>query len=291
MTGVVTSPWGDAADLIRVLDVVPAGDRRFVSETHHDGGRVPVEASQMLAQAIVAAGRLVPGRRCISAHLTVGRSADAREPLTFEVDELSSGRTMTNLLVHILQGRRRCATALLLLDVTAPDLIRHAEPAPPAAGPLESIPFDMRVTGRDVRVVDGAYTGDPDAPIGPPVIDAWVRFAEVGNDPLLHVGLLAQFTGHLSIAAALRPHPGIGERDSHHTLSTGVNAIAFALHADVRVDQWVRYHHRSTFAGDGMTHSECRAYDEAGNLLASFSVDAMVRAFAEGRVGDKDTAL
>jgi acyl-CoA thioesterase-2 len=291
VSGAPTSSWGDAADLIRVLDVVPDGECRFVSETHHVGGRVPVEASQMLAQAIVAAGRLVPERRCISAHLTVGRSADAREPLAFEVEVLSSGRTMTNLLVHVLQGERWCSTALLLLDVTAPDVIRHAEPAPPAAGPLDAVPFDMWVTGREVRIVDGAYTGDPDAPVGPPVIDAWVRFAEAPDDPVLHAALLAQFTGHLSIAAGLRPHPGIGERDSHHTLSTGVNAIALSLHADVRVDQWVRYHHRSTFAGSGMTHSECRAYDEGGTLLASFSVDAMVRAFADGRVGDKHLDL
>jgi acyl-CoA thioesterase len=283
--------WGDAADLIRVLDVVPDGALRFTSVTHHAGGRVPVEASQMLGQAIVAAGRLVPGRRCVSAHLTVGRSADAREPLTFEVDELASGRTMTNLLVHVGHGERRCATALLLLDVTAPDVIRHAEPPPEAGGPNDAVPFDMWVTGREVRVVDAAYTGDPDAPVGPPVIDAWVRFAEVPDDPVLHAGLLAQFTGHLSIASALRPHAGIGERDSHRTLSTGVNAIALSLHADVRVDRWVRYHHRSTFAGDGMTHSECRAYDEAGALLASFSVDAMVRAFADGRVGDAQIDL
>jgi hypothetical protein len=41
------------------------------------------------------------------------------------------------------------------------------------------------------------------------------------------------------------------------------------------------YRHRSTFAGDGMTHSECRVHDLAGGLLASFTVDAMVRGFAD----------
>jgi hypothetical protein len=43
----------------------------------------------------------------------------------------------------------------------------------------------------------------------------------------------------------------------------------------------MRYHHRSTVAGDGMTHAECRVTDEAGAALASFTVDAMVRAFAD----------
>ncbi|HEY4634408.1 MAG TPA: acyl-CoA thioesterase domain-containing protein [Candidatus Limnocylindrales bacterium] len=283
--------WGDGADLIRVLDVVAVGDGRFVSETHHDGGRVVVEASQMLAQALVAAGRIAPGRRCVSAHLVAGRPADTRLPLEFEVETLSHGRTVTSLLVHVRQQDRRCATAQLLLDVGAPDLIRHASPAPPAAGPDDAVPFDMGVTGRELRVVDGAYDDDPRAAPGPPVIDAWVRFREVPDDPVLHAALLVQFTGHMSIAAAMRPHAGIGQRDAHETISTGINAIALSLHADVHADRWVRYHHESTFAGDGMTHSACRAYDESGTLLASFSVDAMVRPFVDGRTGDKRVDL
>jgi hypothetical protein len=31
-----------------------------------------------------------------------------------------------------------------------------------------------------------------------------------------------------------------------------------------------------------MTHASCRVHDEDGRLLASFSVDAMVRAFRSG---------
>ena len=147
----------------------------------------------------------------------------------------------------------------------------------------------MSVTGRDVRIVDGAYTDDPAAPVGPPVLDAWVRFREVPDDPYLHAGLLAQFTGHVSIAAALRPHEGIGQHQAHRTLSTAINAIALSLHGEVRADRWMLYHHLSTFAGDGMTHSECRVHDEAGGLLASFTVDAMVRAIP-GRDDDRRRA-
>jgi acyl-CoA thioesterase-2 len=40
-----------------------------------------------------------------------------------------------------------------------------------------------------------------------------------------------------------------------------------------------------------MTHAECRVYDEAGALIASFTVDAMVRAFADPAQGDARTAL
>ena len=84
------------------------------------------------------------------------------------------------------------------------------------------------------------------------------------DDPALHAGLLAQFTGHMSIAAALRPHDGIGQDQAHRTLSMGINAINLSLHREVRADDWMLYHHLSTFAGDGMTHAECRVHDEDG---------------------------
>ena len=189
------------------------------------------------------------------------------------------------------QGARRCAAGTVLLDSTAPDVVRHAVPPPDVPAPLACRPYDMAVTGRDIRIVDDAYTGDPDAPVGPPELDTWVRFRDLPADPALHAGLLAQFTGHMSIAAALRPHAGVGQAAAHVTLSTGINAIALSFHADVRADRWLLYHHRSTVAADGMTHSECRVHDEAGALVASFTVDAMVRAMTPTAAGDARTAM
>lgn len=273
--------WGDAADLADLLDVRPCGDGRFVSSVRGHWERPVVEGSQILGQAVVAAGRLARGRRPVSAWMAFTRAADARHPIEVELDELGGGRTFTTFSARATQGPRVCAAGALLLDVTAPDVIRHAVEPPGVPGPDACPPVDMGVSGRDVRVVDGAYTGDPDAPVGLPVLDAWVRFDRLPNDPPLHAGLLAQFTGHLSIAAALRPHAGIGQDQAHRTLSTAINAIAISFHRKVRADRWILYHHHSTSAADGMTHAECRVHDEDGDLLASFTVDAMVRAFAD----------
>ncbi len=274
--------WGEASDLVAMLDVRPEGDGIFVSVARSDPRRPVVEGSQMLGQAVVAAGRQSPGRRVVSGHMVFLRAADARFPLEFRLDELSAGRTFTCSSVRVEQGGRLCASGNLLLDVTAEDVMRHSVPAPAVAGPYQSEPYDMSVMGRDVRVVDGAYSNDPDAPVGPPVIDAWVRFRDAPDDPYLNAGLLAQFTGHMSIAASLRPHDGIGQLQSHRTLSTAINAITISFHGPIRADGWMLYHHDSIFAGDGMTHSACRVHDEEGRLLASFSVDAMVRKFAAG---------
>ena len=284
--------WGDASDLVGLLDVQHDGGLAFVAGAHTDGRRPIVEGSQMLGQAVVAAGRHAPGRRVVSATMMFLRAADAARPMRFELSELSAGRTFTGLTVEVLQGGRRCAAGILLLDVTAPDVVRHGVEAPAVPGPYECPPFDMGVTGRDLRVVDGAYTNEAEVPVGPPVIDCWVCFRSLPDDPPLHAGLMAQFAGHMPIATALRPHAGVGQSAAHRTLSMGINAISLSVHREVRADRWMLYHHLSTFAGDGMTHAECRVFTEAGALLASFSVDAMVRSFAEGdRARDERTAM
>lgn len=279
--------WGDATDLIEVMDVRPETDHRYLGVARSDWRRPVTEGSQILGQSIVAASRLAPGRRVVSASMIFSRGVDARAPYSLELDPVSAGRTFTSLRSEAVQADRTCAFGTVLLDATAPEVISHADPAPDVAGPYESTPYDMGVTGRDLRIVDDAYTGDPDAPLGPPELDAWVRFRSVPDDPPIHAGLLAQFTGHLSIAAALRPHAGVGEDQAHRSLSTAINAISLSFHADVRADRWMLYHHRSTKAADGMTHAECRVYDEAGTLLASFTVEAMVRAFPD-RSNDAD---
>lgn len=270
--------WGDASDLVDVLDVRPLGDGRFESVARASLARAVVEGSQMLGQSIVAAGRHVPGRRAVAAHMAFLRAADAARPLLLQLTELSNGRTFSALRVDVTQDGRLCAAGSLLLDSVAPDLIRHEVPAPDVPGPYQTDPYDMGVTGRDVRMVDNAYTDDPAAPVGPPVIDTWVRFRDLPDDPYLHAGLMVQFTGHVSIAAALRAHEGISQREAHRSISTAINAITVSLHSDVRADRWMLYHHHSTFAGDGMTHSACRVHSGDGRLLASFTVEAMVRA-------------
>jgi acyl-CoA thioesterase-2 len=284
--------WGDATNLIDLLDVHPEGGGRYVSATQPNPRRPVVEGSQILGQAIVAAARQAPGRRVVSAHAMFLRVADVTHPLRIELEELAGGRTFTGLAARAYQGTRCCAAGELLLAEAAPDVVRHAVPMPSVAGPYESEPFDMAVTGRDLRVVDGAYDDDPDAPVGPPVLDAWVRFREVPDDESLHAALLAQFTGHMPIAAALRPHRGLGQHQAHHSLSTAINAISISFHSAVRADRWMLYHHHSTFAGDGMTHAQCSVHTEDGALVASFSVDAMVRPFRGGAPPvDRSTAL
>ena len=240
--------WGDAAHLVDVMDVRPTDEGlSFITVARSDERRPVVEGSQMLGQAIVAAGRYAEDRRVVAANMIFLRSADARLPLRLELAELSSGRTFSGLAVQVFQRDRLCAAGTLLLDVPSGDVIRHTPDPPDVAGPFACEPYDMGVTGRDVRVVDSAYSNDPDAPEGPPTVDAWVRFRHLPDDQPIHAGLLAQFTGHMSIAAALRPHAGVSQDQAHRTLSMAINSISLSLHGPVKADDWLLYRHLSTY--------------------------------------------
>jgi acyl-CoA thioesterase len=283
--------WGDAAELIAIMDVQSIGESRYRGDARPDWKRPIVEGSQLLGQSLIAAAREVPGTRPVSASMMFLRAVTAMAPYEFVLEPVSRGRTFNAFAVRVTQGEKTCAAGTILLDATAAAVVDHADAAPTVAKPYDCPEHDMGVTGRELRVVDDAYTNDSAAPVGPPDIDAWVRFRDVPADPPLHAGLLAQFTGHMSIAAALRPHAGIGQEAAHVTISTAINAISISFHSDVRADEWMLYHHHSSFAGDGMTHSDCTVYNEAGRLLASFSVEAMVRPFADPSRGDARTAL
>src|SRR5207344_2721698 len=101
--------WGDAAHLIDMLNVRPDPEANgsFVSVTRDNSAnrhRGVVEGSQMLAQSIVAAGRLAPGRRVVSASMVFIRAANTSEPLRIQLDELSGGRNFSTLAPQVKQS-------------------------------------------------------------------------------------------------------------------------------------------------------------------------------------------
>ncbi len=116
------------------------------------------------------------------------------------------------------------------------------------------------------------------------MIDAWLRYDPVPSRPDLAKALVAHFTGHLSISATMRGHPGIGTAMAHDTVSTGVMGISITFHEPVVWEDWLLYHHESTQVGRGMSYVRGQVFTEQGALIASFTQDGMIRAFAAGSV-------
>lgn len=278
-------------ELIAVLDVDPldSGRRRFVSGGDGAGSdsgatgagreRRVVDGSRILAQAVVAAGKAFPDRTVRSAHALFVSVARPDRPLEFTVTPVRAGRSFAFATITAAQDGRIRTTANVLLDDPRPDVIRHDRwSGPPVAGPETARPAEMPLPGRRLRIEGVRDHNSPDE-VGPPILDAWLRYDLVPGRDDLRRALLAHFTGHLSISTTMRAHAGIGTAQAHDTISTAPMAIAVSFHDPVGWDGWIRYHHESAYAGAGMSHVRGQVLTEEGRLIASFTQDAMIRAF------------
>ncbi|HVV37526.1 MAG TPA: acyl-CoA thioesterase domain-containing protein [Acidimicrobiales bacterium] len=265
------------ARMLEVFDVQAVAPDRYVGE-HDAGDRAVIDGSQVLAQSIVAASKSVPGKVVRSAHAVFGSAIDAAIPIELSVEVVRNGRTVATARVVGRQGERVKTDALVLLDVPQPDVVRRAADLPAsAAPPADAIPRAMPLDGRELRLVGVADENDP-AYVGPPVLDAWLRYSPAPTRDDLVRALLAHFTGHLSISTSLFPHAGLGTALSHVTLSTAPMTITVAFHEPVTADGWLLYHHESTQIGAGMSYARGQIFRETGQLMASFTQEAMIRA-------------
>jgi uncharacterized protein (DUF427 family)/acyl-CoA thioesterase len=283
-------PWGDAADLRRLLDVAPAAEGRFASPPYPDPpvgtffpqlrdpqARLVVDGGQLLGEAIVAASKTIPDQRVTSASMIFTRAARLDAAHEIEVDVLRRGRGFSTVETRTVQGGKLCSAGLLLLDAGAPDSIRGSVEPPDVPGPEACPPLDMGVTGRELRCVGDAYRRQEET--GPAEIFTWVRFRDAPESDFLHAALLAQSTTHWTIAAAMRPHEGVSEAQAHVTLSTGILATTIAFHDAVDVSEWLLHANPAIYAGRGLAQGEGRVFTRGGRLVASYTVQAMVRGF------------
>lgn len=270
------------AGLLEVFDVQLTAPSRFTGDSDA-GDRDLIDASQLLAQAIVAAAKTVESKTVRRAGGVFCRPVRAHEPIDFVVATVHDGRLFSTLVVTAGQHEKTCATITVMLDSPTTDVIRHPD-SPPDSSPGEATPYDMPVTGRELRIVGDFDPNDPDE-VGPPRIGAWLHYDPIPQRDDLQRALLAHFTGHLSISTTMRGHPGIGTAMSHRTVSTAVMAIDITFHDPIAWQGWLHYDHDSTAVGGGMSYVRGQVRDESGRLIASFSQDGMIRPLDQAAAG------
>jgi acyl-CoA thioesterase-2 len=274
--------------MLAIFDVEPVGDDQYTGTS--DGGvRRVVDGSQLLAQSIVAAAKSFPSKEVRSAHAIFVRAVDPSRPVRFDLDVVHSGRTFASAIVTTRQDERACVKVTVLLDSPSADVIRHAAERPATVGPEDALVCEMPLAGRELRLVGMADPNDPDE-LGPPTMDAWIRYDRVPPRADLAKALVSHFTGHLAISTTMRAHAGIGTAQAHHTVSTAVMAIGITFHEPVEWDGWLLYRHESTQVGAGMSYVRGQVFTEAGALLASFTQDGMIRPF-DARPGVIDLSV
>ncbi|MDA8044756.1 MAG: thioesterase family protein [Actinomycetota bacterium] len=257
-----------------------------IDEHHFRAGNVPVAhgvifGGQLMGQAIVAAARGQEAKLVKTLHIVFARGGSTDQPVDIEVDPIAVGRSVGSCTVSFRQGGRLFTRAVLLLTADEPDLIRFTEGGP---GPSLSPPREEEGTGWQVHIEGDVDINDPDA-VGPAELDVWTRFVGAPDDPLISQALLSYATDGFLIATAMRPHKGIGQAQSHQTLSTAVLGHTITFHEPFSASEWMLLAHRSPYAGRGRTYGRADVFRADGTFVASFTQDNMIRSRPESATG------
>jgi acyl-CoA thioesterase len=264
--------------LLDLFEAEPAEEDRFTAPTGvaATDERQVVEGTQVLAQAIVAAAKRFPDKSVRSVQAVFARAVLVGPPVELTIDIISAGRSTATAVITATQNGKRCMTFTVFTDVPSADVIRHHLPRPDVAGPADSNVSPMPMDGRELRLVDVVDVNSPDE-VGPPELYAWLHYDPIPARDDLAKALVAYFTGHLGISTTMRAHEGIGTAQAHLTVSTAPMTVNVSFHEPVAWDGWLLYSHESTQVGAGMSYVRGAVHTEAGELIASFSQDAMIR--------------
>ena len=266
-------------DLLDLFDAQPTGPDTYTVETGLAGvdERQVVEGTQILAASIVAAAKRFPEKSIRSAYSVFARAVlVGAGPVELGIDVISEGRSTATAVVTATQNGKRVITTTILADVPTADVIRHQLPRPQVAEPAQAHESPMPMVGRQLRLVDVQDVNSPDE-VGPPELFAWLHYDPIPTRDDLAKALIAYFTGHLGISTTMRAHEGIGTSQAHLTVSTAPMTVSVSFHEPVRWDGWLLYGHESTQVGAGMSYVRGAVHTEAGDLIASFTQDALIR--------------
>ena len=273
--------------LLDALDLEPDGADAFTAASlHRPGGRV--FGGQVLAQALMAAGRTVPaGRLPHSLHGYFLRPGDVTRSISFTVERLRDGRSFSARRTHAIQGGQPILSVITSFQEEQ-DGVEHADPMPAAPPPavvgsahdalgpvdhplarfwLEQSAFDLR------HVETSLYLGAAGAATDRQMV--WIRArGAVPDDPLLHRALMAYACDEVILEPVLRRHglslitPGLSVASLDH---------AMWWHRPARVDEWLLYVQSSPSAQGGRGLTTAKVYTEQGALVASIAQEGMVR--------------
>lgn len=248
-----------------------------------------VFGGQVLAQALLAAGRTVPdGRLPHSMHGYFLRPGDDAAPIGFAVERLRDGRSFSARRTHALQADAPILSMIASFQEQQPG-IEYAEEMPDVPEPeqvgsaLDALGdvdhpmarFWAQESAFDLRHVDGPIylRADDSSPLGRQCVWARAR-GPVPADQLLHRALLAYACDQIMLEPVLRragrpwATPGLSMASLDH---------AMWWHRDVRVDDWLLFVQSTPSAQGGRGLGAARVFDRAGALVASIAQEGMVR--------------
>lgn len=249
-----------------------------------------VFGGQVLAQALVAAGRTVPDRRppnSLHAYFLAG--GDPSKAITYRVTTLRDGRSFSSRQITASQGEHQIFTMLTSFASDEDGLTHQCdepEPAPPAntlptldqrLAPERSWlprwwtdehPFDIRFVEHPIGLAAGA--------VGLPKQSMWIRSpGTTDDDPILNAALTAYASDLTLLDPALMPHGRSWYGENAIDGASIDHALWF--HRNPRIDRWLLCEQASPIARAGRCLCTTKFFDSSGNLLVSGAQEGVLR--------------
>jgi acyl-CoA thioesterase-2 len=283
--------------LLDLLDLEPIEQDIFRGQSR--SAVVPrVFGGQVAAQALVAAGRTVPGdRHAHSLHAYFLRPGDPGAPIVYTVDRIRDGRSFTTRRVVAVQHGQPIFHLSASFQ-TYEDGLEHQAAMPPAPDP-ETLPTAAEMLPRyadafvepgvaerlleareavDLRYVDAPPFGSVGTP-QEPRSQVWFRtngkLDGVIDEPLLHVCLATYVSDMTLLDSVLLAH-GRGGWAVGDVVGASLDH-AMWFHRPFRADEWLLYDQESPSASGGRGLGQARIYTRDGQLAISVIQEGVVR--------------
>jgi acyl-CoA thioesterase-2 len=257
-------------ELLHILDleVIELNQFRALHPPRTEGR---VFGGQIMAQALMAAGRTIPATlRVHSLHGYFLRPGDPSIPVLMSVDRIRDGRSFSTRRVVAIQ-RGHAIFEMSASFQTAEDGLSHQARTPQHAPPAR-IPAALKRTAFIAFMEDWRThrEGKPRAPYK----RVWFKAnGVVGDDPLLHACLLTYQSDSDLMSTARLPH---GRIDRAHMQRASLDH-ALWFHRPVRVDEWLLYDLDSPSSAAARGYSRGEVYQVDGTLVASAMQECLMR--------------
>jgi acyl-CoA thioesterase II len=257
--------------------------------------RQRVFGGQVAGQALVAAGRTVPGDRPVhSLHAYFIRPGDPTVPLIYLVERVRDGRSFTTRRVSAIQHGKTIFTLSASFQRYEPG-VEHSEPMP-VVPPPEEIPTTAermeKLFGPSVRdwfsnpidirhVGPLTYEAERDPALRTTRNLVWLRAdGELPDDPLLHVCLVT-YASDMTLLDSVLLANGLSWMDGSTTGASLDHAMWF--HRPFRADRWLLYAQDSPVSGGARGLARGEMYTSEGELVVSVVQEGLIRTSREPR--------
>jgi acyl-CoA thioesterase II len=284
--------------LLRLLDLERLELNLFRGH-NRDIGSGRVFGGQVLAQALVAAGRTVGGHQAHSLHGYFMLPGDVETPIVYQVDRIRDGRSFTTRRVLAIQEGREIFSMLCSFHVEEQG-IGHGAPLP-RVPPPEDLPRELDLVRamahripehlRAVYVQDRPIDFRPVAPVDPfapevrpPLKHTWFRAeGTMPAEPVLHQAVLAYASDYGLLGTALLPH-GLSFLMRRVQAASLDHAVWF--HRPFRVDDWLLYEMDAPAAAGARGFARGSIFTRDGEMVASTAQEGLLRIIRDARPPD-----